>query len=185
MALNQRIKILLYGGNIWYFGEGMLAPIFALFAERVGGDILDISWAWATYLILAGFLYIVIGKATDIYGNKEKTMVVGYALNALFTFGYLLVSAPWHLFVIQAGLGVAAAMASPTWDALYARHEEEKHSGFKWGLAGGTAQIITGIAIVIGGYIVNYWSFTTLFVIIGVIQIIATVYQAQILRVKK
>lgn len=184
MALNRNIKILLYGANIWYFGEGMLGPLFAVFTERVGGDILDITWAWATYLILAGLLTIVVGKITDKYDNAEKVMVFGYALNALFTFGYLFVSAPWHLFVVQAGLGIAAAMASPTWDALYAKHEDRKHGGFQWGLAGGEAQIITGIAIVIGGYIVSLASFTALFLTMGIIQVNATIHQALILRKK-
>lgn len=184
MALNKHMKILLYGGNIWYFGEGMLGPLFAVFTERVGGDILDISWAWATYLILAGLLYIVVGKIIDKYDNAEKTMVLGYALNALFTFGYLFVSTPWHLIIVQAGLGVAAAMATPTWDALYAKHEDRKNGGFQWGLAGGEAEIITGVAIVIGGYIVSLVSFTALFLTMGIIQVIATIYQAQILRKK-
>lgn len=184
MKLNRHIKILLYGGNIWYFGEGMFGPLFAVFTERVGGDILDISWAWATYLILAGVLYIVVGKITDKYDNTEKIMVLGYALNALFTFGYLFVSTPWHLIIVQAGLGIAAAMATPTWDALYSRHEDRKHGGFQWGLAGGEAQIITGVAIVIGGYIVSLVSFSTLFLTMGIIQVMATIYQAQILRKK-
>lgn len=185
MVLNKRIKILLYGGNIWYFGEGMLGPLFAVFTERVGGDILDVSWAWATYLILAGLLYIVVGKITDKYDNAEKMMVLGYTLNALFTFGYLFVSSPIHLFIVQAGLGIAVAMATPTWDTLYAKHQDRKNGGFQWGLAGGAAQIITGISVIIGGYIVSIASFTALFLTMGIIQVIATIYQAKILFVKK
>ncbi|PKL36752.1 MFS transporter [Candidatus Peregrinibacteria bacterium HGW-Peregrinibacteria-1] len=184
MTINKHIRILLYGGNIWYLGEGMFGPLFAVFTEKVGGDILDISWAWATYLVIAGLLYIVVGKITDKYDNKEEIMVMGYGLNALFTFGYLLVSTPWHLFLVQAGLGMAAAMATPTWDALYAKHEDRRNGGFQWGLAGGEAQIVTGIGIVIGGYIVSYTSFTTLFLIMGCVQVIATIYQARILRHK-
>src|SRR3989344_892707 len=184
MALNFRMKTLLYGANVWYFGEGMLGPLFAVFTERVGGDVLDIAWAWATYLIVTGVLYIVVGKITDQKHNKEKIMVLGYALNALFTFGFLLVSAPWHLFVVQAGLGVAAALATPTWNALYARHEDSRHDGLQWGLAGGEAQIITGIAMLIGGIIVSRVSFSILFVVMGTIQVLAAIYQAQILREK-
>src|SRR3989338_2702186 len=103
MALNKNIRILLTSSNIWYFGEGMLGPLFAVFTERVGGDILDVSWGWATDLIFAG-----------------------------------------HLFFVQAGLGVGLAMATPTWNALYAKHEDRKHDGFEWGLAGGMAKVITG-----------------------------------------
>lgn len=184
MRINQHIRILLYGGNIWYFGSGMLGPLFAIFTEKIGGDILDVSWAWATYLILAGILYILVGKITDTYDNKEKIMVLGYALNALCTFAYLLVSTPWHLFLVQAGLGIAVALATPTWNALYAKNEDRKQAGFEWGLAGGMAEIITGIAMIIGGYIVSYGSFTLLFTVMGITQIIATIYQAKILKKK-
>lgn len=181
MKVNKTIRLLLIGANIWYFGEGMLGPLFALFSQRIGSGILDISWAWATYLIIGGLLYIIIGNYTDTK-NKALFMVFGYALNALCTFSYLLVSLPWHLFFVQAGLGIAAAFATPTWNALYAKSGDINQDGLEWGLAGGSAQIITGIALIIGGYIVNFTSFTTLFILMGTIQTIATIVQAQILK---
>ncbi len=179
--LNKKEKILLYSSNLWYLGEGMLGPLFAVFAERIGGNILDISWAWATYLIVTGILIMFIGKISDRIG-KEKLMVAGYALNTIFTFSYLLISSPIHLFLVQAGLGVALALANPTWNALYAKYEDKKHDGYIWGLAQGESTLISGTAIIIGGLIVNYLSFTVLFLIMGIIQSIATIYQARILR---
>lgn len=181
MKLTKQIKILLYGESIWYFGEGMLGPLFAIFSNRIGGDILNIVWAWAIYLIIAGLLCIFIGKYTDIHNNKEKMMVLGYGLNAILTFCYLFVSAPWHLFVLQAGLGIASSMATPAWNALFAQHGDKHHSGLQWGLAGGMSQIITGIAIVVGGLIVYNISFSALFITMGIVQVFATLYQAQIL----
>ncbi|MFA6427322.1 MAG: MFS transporter [Candidatus Magasanikbacteria bacterium] len=182
MHLNRPIKLLLYGANIWFLGEGMLGPLFAIFTEKMGGDIFDITWAWATYLIVSGIFYIIVGKFADGKKNTEKIMVCGYALNALFTFAYLFVSSPWHLFFVQAGLGIAAALATPTWDALYARYEDKQHDTFEWGLAEGGAKIVTGVAVVMGGLIVAYFSFSTLFIIMGIIQLVATIYQAQILK---
>ena len=131
MQLSKVTKILLLGANIWYFGEGMLGPLFAIFAERVGGDILDITWAWATYLVMTGVTYIVVGKLINGKPYKAKVMVFGYALNALFTFGYLFVSSPWHLFFVQAGLGIAEAIGTPAWDALYAKNMDESHDTFR------------------------------------------------------
>src|SRR3989344_2612686 len=125
MNLNRNLRLLLYSSNLWYLGEGMLGPLFAIFAGRIGGDILDITWAWATYLIVTGVLYILVGKLTD--GSK-------------------------------------------------------KNDTYEWGLAGGEAEIITGIAVIIGGFIVTYFSFNLLFLTMGVIQIISTLYQMQILR---
>lgn len=184
MALSEKTKILLYGSNIWYFGEGMFGPLFAVFSQRLGGSLLDLTGAWASYLIVAGVLNILIGKLSDLHIKKEKLMVAGYGLNAFFTFSYLFVNSPGDLFFTQAGLGVAAALAAPTWLALYDKHSGKttRNDGFVWGLMNGETQIIVGVAIVIGGLIVSYGSFTALFVTMGTIQIIATLYQAKILK---
>ena len=88
MRLSKTTRILLWGANIWFFGEGMLGPLFAVFSDKVGGDILDITWAWATYLMVTGIVYIIVGKLINGKPIKEKVMVAGYALNAVFTFRY-------------------------------------------------------------------------------------------------
>ena len=182
MRLSKVTKVLLIGANLWYFGEGMLGPLFAIFAERVGGDILDITWAWATYLVITGIFYILVGKLINGKSYKSKVMVVGYGLNALLTFGYLFVSSPWHLFFIQAGLGIAEAIGTPAWDALYAKNVDETHDTYAWGLASGQSQIVTGVSIVCGGLIAHYFSFNALFITMGSIQVIATIVQARILK---
>lgn len=182
--MNKKIKSLLFGGNLWYFAEGMFGPLLAVFTERMGGDILDITSAWATYLLVTGFLTIYVGKISDKL-DKAKIMIFGYALNAFFTFSYLLVDSSLDLFIVQAGLGVAAALATPTWNALYAEYEDKKKEGLEWGLASGAANIVTGISIIIGGFVLKYTSFEVLFIIMGSIQIVATIYQMRILRKRK
>ena len=182
MRLNKNAKILLYGGVIWAFGEGMLGPLLAVFTEKINGNIFDVTWAWATYLIVTGILYIIVGHFLDRKDIKERILLAGYALNAIFTFGYLFVSSTWHLFIVQAGLGMAVALAAPTWESLYAQYEDKKHAGYTWGLADGESRLFTALAIVIGGLIVTFFSFRALFLVMGVIQVIATIYQTQLLK---
>ena len=74
IKLNRISLILLLGANLWYFGEGMLGPLFAVFSEKVGGDILDITWAWAAYLVVTGVCYIVVGKL--INGKPYQVFIV-------------------------------------------------------------------------------------------------------------
>ncbi len=148
---------------------------------------LDVTWAWATYLIVTGIFVIIFGKISKRLGVR-RLLVAGYYLNALFTFGYLLVDSQMGLLLIQAGLGLAAAMATPTWDALYSSSQEnteEEEKSFIWGLADGQASIFTGLAVIAGGLIVSNSSFQTLFIIMGTIQIIAALYQTKILFTRK
>ena len=181
MKLSKTAKILLLGANIWYFGEGMMGPLFAVFAEKVGGDILDITWAWATYLIITGVMYIVVGKLLNRKSYKVKAMVFGYVLNALFTFGYLFVSSPIQLFIVQAGLGIAEAIGTPAWDSLYAKNLPDDMDSYAWGLSTGQSQIVTGVAFGIGGLITHFISFEVLFITMGIIQLTAALVTAQLL----
>ena len=47
-------RLLILSSALWHLSEGLLGPLFAVFSERVGGDILDITGAWAAYLIVSG-----------------------------------------------------------------------------------------------------------------------------------
>jgi MFS family permease len=175
------VRLLLYSSGAWYLGEGMIAPFFSLYTNSIGGSILDITWVWATYLIIAGIFTVVVGKISDTWISKEKLIIVGYVLNAVLTFGYLLVGSTWHLFLIQAGLGIATALATPTWNALYEQHGDTVSSGLRWGYADGQEQIVTGIATVVGGLVIQNLSYTVLFLIMGVVQTCAAFFQAQML----
>lgn len=179
--MNRKEQILLYGSNMWMFAEGMFGPLIAVFTERIGGSILDISWAWATYLMVTGVIVIIVGSFSDRY-SKEKIMVFGYGLAALLTFSYLLVETPIHLFLVQAGLGLAVGLANPTWLALYDEYSDDKEDGWLWGLADGEARIFNGVAIVIGGLIVSRFSFEILFITMGMLQFLTTLYLLRILK---
>lgn len=185
MTLSKTAKTLLLGANIWYFGEGMMGPLFAVFAEKIGGDILDITWAWATYLVITGLFYILVGRLLNNKPYKEKVMVAGYLLNATFTFCYLFVGSPLQLFFVQAGLGVSEALGTPAWDALYAKNLTSDMDSYAWGLSTGQSQIVTGIAFGIGGLITHFVSFEALFITMGIIQLIAACVTAQLIFIKK
>lgn len=182
MRLSKTTKVLLWGANIWYFGEGMLGPLYAIFSEKVGGDILDLTWAWSAYLVCTGCCYIAVGKFFNRRGYKVQMMVLGYTLNALLTFCYLFVQNPLQLFLIQVGLGVAEAIGTPLWDSLYSSSLHRDHETYAWGLSSGQSQIVSGLAFAIGGLLTYYFSFEILFVAMGGVQLVAAAVTAQLLR---
>ncbi len=173
---------MLWSSNIWMFGWGMLGPLYAVFAEQVGGTVLELSWVYAMFLVVTGVGVLVVGRIADRVGH-ERLLVGGYALSALATYGYLLVGSVYSLFVVQVLLGIAIALSEPTWYALYDRHSGDgSHDGYIWGLASGLGYILRGTAMLIGGYIVTLFSFDVLFLAMGSLLMISTFYQARILR---
>ncbi len=181
MSLNKTTRILLISSSLWYFGEGLFGPLFAIYAEKIGGDLLDITWAWAAYLIATGTFYFLIGKFVNKSKYKKHVMIFGYGLNALLTFGYIFVHNTQQLFIVQIGLGLAEALSAPIWDSLFSKNLEDISNTFHWSLANGHPHLVSGIAIAIGGLIANFVSFEALFITMGIIQTVATIIQSRIL----
>jgi MFS family permease len=181
---NPLARFLLVSSSLWFLGEGMLGPLFAVFSEEIGGDVLDIASLWAAFLITSGVCTATIGAWADRRGRHEVFSVVGYTANAVITFGYLLVEAPWQLAIVQVGLGVASSLATPTWQVLFVRSisAQPDRQGFWLGLSSGQEEIATGIAALIGGLIVTAVGFRWLFVVMGVVQLIAAAIQLVALR---
>jgi predicted MFS family arabinose efflux permease len=178
--MTRPVRLLLIASSLWYFSEGLLGPLFAIFSEQIGGDVLDITTAWATYLIASGIAYPVVGRLLNRSRWKFRMIAVGYALNTVFTFSYLLVNDTTDLLLVQVGLGVAEAISTPSWDAFFASKLADREDTFAWGIASGHTQFISGVAIAIGGLIANFISFQALFVTMGLISLVATVVQVRL-----
>ena len=176
-------KNLLYASNLWYLSEGLFGPLFAVYSQEVGGNILDVTWAWATFMVVTGFATIIVGKVALTARRQQWLAVIGYAMYTLLTFAYIFVDSPLQLMIVQAFLGVAQALATPTWYALYAQ-VGTKAGGEGWGNVQGQASIITGLAFIVGGLIASYVSFSALFALMGIVQFFATIMMVGVLRVE-
>ncbi len=97
-------------------------------------------------------------------------------LTSVFTFCYLFVGSTIGLLGVQIGLGFALALCNPTWYALYDKYSTKNKEGETWGLSDGEGKILTGLAVILGGVVVSYLGFIILFIIMGVLQFVATAY---------
>jgi hypothetical protein len=184
MNFTRPHKILLIASSLWFFGEGLFSPLFAVFSEKIGGDILDLTWALSLYLCLTGILYMVFGKLLRKSRYKEYFLILGYLLNTVLTFSYMFIHNSHELLLLQVGLAIAEALSTPIWDALFAKYLETSDDSLFWGIAGGHSQLVSGIAIALGGLVIYYFSFNLLFIIMGCIQAFATIVQTRLLFVR-
>lgn len=182
--MRTEYKILLIAGFLCNFAENLMGPFYAIFVQKIGGSILTIGYSTTLYMIASGLLIILIGKLSDVL-NKEWITVCGYSLFAISALGYLFISHPWQLFVLQiiAALGTAC-LASPL-TALMAHNINKKHEGLQWALGRGGDQIVVGLAVFVGTFLVKYFGFTTLFIVMFTINLMAVLAQLQLVINKK
>ena len=184
-VISKKGSILIWSSNIWNFADGLLGPLFAVFSQKIGGNVLDIASAWGTYLIVTGVFVIIVGIFSDRL-PKLPILFTGYLLTAFFTFCYLLVHTPMQLFLVQAGIGFSLALSNPTYFALLGRFTSgNERDGTMWGWADGRDKIATGLAIFVGGLIVSATSFKILFIVMGCLQLVACLYLARLFYVRR
>lgn len=183
--MHKAERILLWSSNLFGFGAGMLGPLYAVFAQRIGGDVFEISWVYSLYLFTMGIGMVIVGRIGDKIGH-EILSVVGYALSTIAAFSYLFVNSIPTLLIVQMLNGLGIAVNQPSWYALYDKHSGDgTRDGYVWGLASGMWYIFQGAAILLGGLIVTTISFMALFWCMGTVLVVATLVQARMLSFRK
>jgi len=173
--INRALKLLLVTNGLILVAGSMLGPIYALFVEEIGGDILAVGSAWAVYAGVAGVTIILISKFEDKIKDKELFLILGYLIIGISFLGYLFVDSKIELLIVQAFIGFGEALYAPAFDALYSEHLSRKARAFGWGLWESMNYIVTAIGALVGSIIVFYFGFSMLFILMAALAFIAAI----------
>jgi MFS family permease len=154
------------------FAESMLVPIYALFTERVGGSILDAGIAYALFSIATGVVIGVVGTREIFQNHTRRFLIAGFLGSIVCDISYIFVQNKWQLFGAQVVAGLASGLIEPAWDSLFSDDIGEA-SAKHWSIWAGGAHLFGGVAALIGGVIVAVSSFTTLFIAMASIDLVA------------
>jgi len=172
--MKKIVFLLMFVDFIFTFGSGLYGPIYAIFVNQVGGDILEAGIAWSIFMVVMGTLEIPFGKMADKY-SKKLFLSLSYALASLAIFGYIFVSSVVQLFLLQILVGVAFAMGDPAWDSWFSEVIPRKERGFSFAAFHALSSYSQAIAAVVGGLMAQFIGFHFLFFVGGVIGIISVV----------
>jgi len=173
--INKIIKVLITSDFFLNLGWGFLSPVFAIY---ILGKIADSPLQAAQiaglsalfYWIPKSFFQIPIGIYLDKNrGEKDDFwfMVCGTAIASLIPIGYLLSSAPWHIYLLQVLYAGGMAMVIPSWLAIFTRHIDKGKEAFEWGMESTFIGIGAGVAGGLSGILISIFGFTTLFIFVS------------------
>jgi MFS family permease len=183
--MKRGLKILLYSDAFISLALGMIGPIYAIFVEKIGGDILDASWAYFAYMFTAGIVMYLISNFEDRSKHKEKFIIVGYILTNIGCFFYIFVYNQFTLMLTQIVLGLSVAILDPAFDAVYSHYVTKSKEASDWGIWESMSYIVTAIAAIVGGYIASLFGFKILFVVMFIISLFGTLKALSLFRSKK
>lgn len=173
---NHSIRILLGTNGLVLAASAMLAPIYALFVEEVGGSLFDASITYAAFAGMGAIITFTSGKFADKAKESELIVVTGYLLISIGFFGYSFVDSVWTLAIAQAIVGAGQALYAPAFDALYSSNLDDGSYGSEWGAWETMSYIVSAICAILGGLIVSSYGFIPLFIIMGTLSIASALY---------
>lgn len=179
--MRRRLKLLLWSDIMFMVAGGMLGPLYAIYIEDIGGDILAVGGAWAAFAFTTGLLMILMGKIEE-HKNKILMVITGTVLKAGAFIGYIFVTNTYELIGIEILLGVGLAIGLPAQDALYAKLIEKGKETFTWALWEGSYYITSAITAIVGAVVVKYFGFKTLFIGMAIASVLGLVLAVDLLK---
>jgi predicted MFS family arabinose efflux permease len=166
-SFNKALRVLLVTNAIVLTAAAMLGPIYALFVEKIGGDLMDASIAGGVFASTAGLTTLISGKYTDRIKQNELIIVAGYTIMGIGFSLYFWVDSIIFLFIAQAIIGLGEAVYSPAYDAVYTKHMDESKSGSQWGAWEAMNYFTIAVGALIGGSLATLFGFQVLFIVIA------------------
>jgi len=173
---NKPIRIMLATNGLILIATAMIGPIYAIFVEKIGGSLLDASYAFGVYAVAAGTVTLISGKYADKFKENELIIIFGYLVIGLAFWGYMLVNSIWSLLIVEAIIGFGEAVYSPAFDAIYSKHLDGHKSGREWGAWESINYYTTAIGALIGGVLVTFFGFNAMFIAMGLLCFASAIY---------
>ncbi len=173
--MNKIIEFLLVSSFFYNFAAGLLGPIYAIYVQQIGGDILTAGSAYACFSIICGVTILLLSSWENRAKHQEKILVLSRVIMLIGFVGYLFVSNPFELFLIQIILGASLALGTPVFDTIYSKNLDKNKEAREWGAWEGQYQITLGLSAIVGSVIAEAYGFKALFIIMGWLAIFSLV----------
>lgn len=178
--MHKQLKIFLTVSSFFALATGMFGPIYAIFVEQIGGDILAAGTAWAVFMITSGVGILLMGKIQDKIKKDKPVIVLGYALMSLGFLSYFFVSNVIQLLLVQILLGISTVVLTPAYDSFYTKYLEKGKFASQWAAWEGVWYIVTGVAALIGAFLAKQFGFKSLFLVMFFTSLIGLFLSTQL-----
>ena len=178
LTINKAVQILLMYLFFINMAESLFGPIIAVFVlENIGGATLQtVGFALAFYAIVKSVVQVPVARFLDSHDGERDdfyVLMAGAALEVLYPFAFLIISETWHLYILEAMVGLSSGLLMAAYYSLFARHVDHGSEGFEWSLFSVWSLTVSGaFGAAVGGWFADQYGFRTLFFVSGSINLI-------------
>lgn len=178
--INIIIKILILSDFLIWSANQLLAPIFAIFiTNKINGSIEAVGIASGIYLLTKSIAEIPVGAHIDKSKSETDDLysaTIGTFLTGVVFFLYLFVNNVTQMYLLQALMGLSAALAFPGWYSIFTRHIDKGKEAFEWSLYDVVLGVGMAIAAALGGFVADKFGFDVLFIMVSLFTFLGSLF---------
>lgn len=162
----KRIEYILVFNQLFnVLANNLLTPVYTTFVKKIGGDLLTAGIAIGLNAAVMGLVILISGKVAQRYHTERLELVVGYTVLLLASVGYLRISSPFQLFLVQMISGLGLAIAQPSFNGSFSAIIKRGNYTMEWADYLGIAYFVIALAAIISGILTQVFGFTALFIL--------------------
>ena len=174
--LNKNLRLLIFVNTVITFTVGMFAPFYAVFVVKIGGGAALAGVSWALFSVVSGILILLLSKWELRIKRQHILLAIGYLIRSIVFLSYAFMNNIPQLLITQVLWGIASAIGTPAFDALYTSNTSKETAIVEWGDWEGVSAIATGVAALIGGLLIQLVGFKILFLLMSAISALLGIY---------
>jgi predicted MFS family arabinose efflux permease len=174
--LNKNLRLLIFVNTVITFTVGMFAPFYAVFVVKIGGGAALAGVSWALFSVVSGILILLLSKWELRIKRQHILLAIGYLIRSMVFLSYAFMNNIPQLLITQVLWGIASAIGTPAFDALYTSNTSKETAIVEWGDWEGVSAIATGVAALIGGLLIQSVGFKILFLLMSAISALLGIY---------
>ncbi len=159
-------------------GWGFVGPVFAIFLTEniAGATIGTVGLASGVFWITKSTAQPFTSRVMDLVKGEEDDvnfLIAGLVALSFLSFGYILASNIWHIFIIEFLRGLAQACVVPAWYGMFAHYVDPDWRSFTWAMHSTFIGYAIGFTAIFGGMIAQRIGFTAVFSLVAVSALIS------------
>lgn len=178
LKIGRVIKHFILADLFLLAGWGLVQPVFSVYVlEKVeGATLVTVGSAAAIYWILKSILQLPVANfldKTEGENDDYRALVLSLLLGAVAAFSFILISQPWHLYLVEMFHAIAFALYVPAWSAIFSRHVDKDRVSFDWSLDSTVAGLSAGVSGFFGGVIASWLGFSGVFILAAALSLVS------------
>lgn len=182
LIANRVIRFFVMADFVLMSAWGLIGPIFAIFIVgfiETANPAMVAGVSSGIYWVVKAVLQIPISRILDRkQGEKDDYyfLLFGMLITSLVPLGYSIASVPSHLYLLEGIHAIGMAMVIPSWSGIFTRHITGGQEATSWSLDSSAISFGAGIAGIVGGAVVGFIGFHSLFFLVSIFSLISTFF---------